>query len=64
MRHGKLRSARHQQEVRMLARRASTLFLLTALAAPVIAASGPIAIDVDLRDAPRNLVHAKLTIPA
>ena len=49
----------------MLARRAaSTLALLAAFAAPVVAASGPIAIDVDLREAPRSLVHAKLIIPA
>jgi len=45
-------------------RAASTLLLLASLAAPAAAASAPIAIDVDLREAPRSLVHAKLTIPA
>lgn len=40
------------------------LVLLVALRATVAAAADtPIAIDVDLRDAPRNLVRAKLTIP-
>jgi predicted metalloprotease with PDZ domain len=53
----------------MPASRVSTIFILAALcAAPNVAlaaaASGPIAVDVDLRDAPRNLVHARLTIPA
>ncbi|HXT52505.1 MAG TPA: M61 family peptidase [Thermoanaerobaculia bacterium] len=32
--------------------------------APGAAANAPIAIDVDLREAPRSLVHAKLLIPA
>jgi predicted metalloprotease with PDZ domain len=45
-------------------RAACTLLLLASLAAPTVAASAPIAIDVDLREAPRSLVHAKLTIPA
>src|ERR1044072_6318137 len=57
----------------MLASRAtSTILVVTGLslalsvapAALAAAPNTPIAIDVDLRDAPRNLVHAKLTIPA